>query len=79
MADDVYLQSILILLSDAHRSNMSVGIVEQLKEALVDHVLSHIHQKQWHHVLPQIRDKLDVLPPECYKYMEVTQIRYKLL
>ena len=58
-----YSQSVLSLLADAQRPNVSVGVVEQLKEALVDHVLGHVHKKQRHHVLPETRDVLDMLPP----------------
>ena len=61
----LHLQSVLSLLTDTERSNMSVGIVEKLKEALVDHVLCSIHEEQWQHVLPKTRDVFDVLPPIC--------------
>ena len=42
---------------------MSVGVVEKLEEALVDHVLRSVHKEQRHHVPPEFRDVLDVCPP----------------
>ena len=42
---------------------MCVRVIEQFKEALVDHVLCHIHSEQREHVLEQVRDVLHMAPP----------------
>ena len=39
---------------------MCVGVVEKLKEALVDHVFSDVDKEQWHHVLQQVGQVLEV-------------------
>ena len=39
----VHSQSILSLLAETQCPNMSVGVVEHLKEALVDHVLCPVN------------------------------------
>ena len=45
---------------------MSVGVVEELKETLIDHVLCPVDKEQWQHVLPQTRNVFDVGPPESW-------------
>ncbi len=42
---------------------MCVGIVQQLKKALVDGVFSKVHQKERYHVFDEVRDVLHMANP----------------
>lgn len=56
----MYKPSVLVLLIQTYSPQSSVGIVEHLKETLVDHVFRYVHTKQRYHVLDKMRDVLQV-------------------